>query len=52
MKIVGASYKTEFVTEFRKACERLKIKQSTVFKEAMEAFICFLVYAKNYSFII
>ena len=36
MKAVGASYKTEFVTEFREACEKLGIKQSAVFREAMK----------------
>ena len=39
MKAVGASYKTEFVTEFREACEKLGIKQSAVFREAMETVI-------------
>ena len=37
MKTVSVSYKTEFVTEFREACEKLGIKQSAVFREAMEA---------------
>lgn len=31
MKTVSVSYKTEFVTEFREACEKLGIKQSAVF---------------------
>lgn len=39
MKTVSVSYKTEFVTEFREACEKLGIKQSAVFREAMEAVI-------------
>ena len=39
MKTVSVSYKTEFVTEFREACEKLGIKQSAVFREAMEAII-------------
>ena len=39
MKAVGASYKTEFVNEFREACEKIGIKQSAVFREAMEAVI-------------
>ena len=33
MKAVGASYKTEFVTEFREACEKLGIKQSAVLEK-------------------
>mgnify|MGYP002706068001 CR=1 FL=1 len=39
MKTVSVSYKTEFVTEFREACEKLGIKQSAVFRETMEAVI-------------
>lgn len=39
MKTVSVSYKTEFVTEFREACEKLGIKQSAVFREAMEQFL-------------
>jgi len=39
MKTVSVSYKTEFITEFREACEKLGIKQSAVFREAMEAVI-------------
>lgn len=39
MKTVSVSYKTDFVTEFREACEKLGIKQSAVFREAMEAVI-------------
>ncbi|WP_295252288.1 hypothetical protein [uncultured Catenibacterium sp.] len=30
MKAVDASYKTEFITEFREACEKLRIKQLIV----------------------
>lgn len=46
MKTVSVSYKTEFVTEFREACEKLGIKQSAVFREAMEAVLALT----NYSF--
>lgn len=36
---VSAAYKKEFVTEFRKACEKLGLKQSDVFRDAMTAII-------------
>lgn len=36
---VSASYKKEFVTEFREACEKLGLKQSDVFRDAMTAII-------------
>lgn len=39
MKLVGASYKIEFVEEFKEACNKLGIKQSTVFRKAMEEVI-------------
>lgn len=35
MKQVKASYKTEFVDEFKEACKKLGIKQSDVFRNAM-----------------
>ena len=38
-KAICVSYKTEFVIEFREACEKLGIKQSAVFREAMESVI-------------
>ncbi len=35
MKQVAASYKTEFVEEFKAACQVLGVKQSDVFRKAM-----------------
>lgn len=35
MKQVKASYKTEFVDEFKEACKKLGIKQSDVIRKAM-----------------
>lgn len=35
MKQVKASYKTEFVDDFKEACRKLEIKQSDVFRNAM-----------------
>ena len=35
IKTVSLSYKTDFVTEFREACEKLGIKQSAVFREKL-----------------
>ena len=39
MKQVKATYKTEFVDEFKDACASLGIKQSDVFREAMQKII-------------
>ena len=39
MLSISVSYKKEFVTEFREACSKLGIKQSDVFREAMQAVI-------------
>lgn len=39
MKQVKASYKTEFVDEFKEACKKLGIKQSDVFRNAMQDMI-------------
>lgn len=36
MKQVKASYKTEFVDEFKEACKKLEIKQSDVIRKAMQ----------------
>lgn len=36
MKQVKASYKTEFVDEFKEACKKLGIKQSDVIRIAMQ----------------
>lgn len=36
MKTVLAKYKAEFVDEFKEACKILDLKQSQVFREAME----------------
>ena len=36
MKQVKASYKTEFVDEFKEACKKLGIKQSDVIRKAMQ----------------
>lgn len=38
-KLVGASFKNEFVEEFRKSCQKLGVKQSEIFKKAMEEVI-------------
>lgn len=38
-EVVGASYKIEFVEEFKEACNKLGIKQSSVFRKAMEEVI-------------
>lgn len=39
MKAVAFKYKSEFVEEFRKACEQLGLKQSDVFRKAMNEVI-------------
>ena len=39
MKLAGARYKAEFVDEFKEACATLGIKQSDVFREAMQKII-------------
>ena len=39
MKQVKATYKTEFVDEFKEACANLGSKQSNVFREAMQKII-------------
>ncbi len=36
MKQVKATYKTEFVEEFKEACSKLGISQSNVIREAMQ----------------
>ena len=36
MKQVKASYKAEFVEEFKEACKKLNIKQSDVIRKAMQ----------------
>ncbi len=36
MKQVKASYKAEFVNQFKEACESLNIKQSDVIRQAMK----------------
>ena len=36
MKSINVSYKTEFVEEFRAACDKLGIKRSEVFRKAMQ----------------
>lgn len=35
MKSINVSYKAEFVEEFRAACDKLGIKRSEVFRQAM-----------------
>lgn len=35
MKQVKASYKTEFVDEFKKACKKLNVKQSELIRQMM-----------------
>lgn len=39
MKQVKATYKTEFVDEFKAACDKLSLKQSDVFRKAMQEII-------------
>ena len=39
MKLVGASYKSEFVDEFKEACKILGLKQSDLIREMMEDII-------------
>lgn len=39
MKLAGARFKKEFVDEFKEACALLNIKQSDVFREAMQKII-------------
>ena len=36
MKQISASYKTDFVLEFKEACKKLGVSQSEVFRKAME----------------
>lgn len=36
MKQITASYKTDFVLEFKEACKKLGVSQSEVFRKAME----------------
>lgn len=36
MKLAGARFKKEFVDEFKEACSKLGIKQSDVFRKAMQ----------------
>ncbi len=35
MSLVGASYKTEFVKEFKEACKKLGVSQSSLIRELM-----------------
>lgn len=39
MTRISGSYKKEFVQSFRDACKKLGIKQSDVYREAMQAVI-------------
>lgn len=39
MKMVGASYRIEFVQDFKDACEQLNVSQSEVFRKAMQKVI-------------
>lgn len=39
MKQVKVSYKSEFVDEFKEACSKLGLKQSDVFRKAMQDII-------------
>ena len=39
MKLAGSRYKAEFVDAFKKACNDLGIKQSDVFRKAMQSTI-------------
>ena len=39
MKLAGARFKKEFVDEFKEACSKLGIKQSDVFRKAMQEVI-------------
>ena len=36
MKYVSAAFKSEFVNEFREACQKLNIKQADLIREMME----------------
>ena len=36
MKLAGARYKKEFVDAFKQACSNLGVKQSDVFRQAMQ----------------
>ncbi len=36
MALVGASYKKEFVQEFREACKKLNLRQSDLIRAMME----------------
>lgn len=39
MKFISAKYKKEFVDEFKAACDKLNLKQSDVFRKAMQDII-------------
>lgn len=39
MQTISGRYKKEFVQEFRDACKKLGIKQSDVYREAMQKII-------------
>ena len=39
MSSISVSYKSEFVKEFKESCKTLGLKQSQVFREAMEEII-------------
>lgn len=39
MKQVKVSYKAEFVESFKEACKKLELKQSDVFRKAMQDII-------------
>lgn len=39
MKFISAKYKNEFVDEFKEACNKLGLKQSDVFRKAMQEVI-------------
>lgn len=39
MALVGASYKKEFVQEFKEACKKLDLKQSDLIRDMMEQII-------------
>ena len=39
MKLAGSRYKAEFVDSFKDACSLLGVKQSDVFREAMQNII-------------
>lgn len=36
MALVGASYKKEFVQEFKEACKKLDLRQSDLIRDVME----------------